>query len=87
VLAVFELQVRVHEMHTRMTRRMMTREVGSAFACWVGHWEARTYALMHIRRAANMLHKPELSDAFWHAPSHGPTTRDTASDTPWERGA
>ena len=55
---------RVEETTSRAARRMMHRDVGSAFAAWQAHVEAKADAMHRLRRSAQRLKAPELAEAF-----------------------
>lgn len=59
-----EKEARVELLKRQMGRRMLSKDLSKGWQAWVDLWNARRFALMTLRHAANLLRAPQLSTGF-----------------------
>lgn len=59
-------EARVLLLQRQIARRIMYRAIARGWTSWVEMWEARTHALVWLRKAGNTMRKPDLSRAFYN---------------------
>ena len=60
-----EREARVELLFRQTTRRMLHTDLAHAWHSWQELWHASSYARQRLREAANLLHAPSLSSAFY----------------------
>lgn len=60
-----EKQARVELLRRQSLRRMANAGLTGGWGAWLAYWEAKTYALKRLRKAANRLRRGDLSTAFY----------------------
>ena len=57
---------RIELLRRQVGRRMMNKDLSTAWTAWLEMWEAKMYTMAQLRQVANRLHAPEKSNAFHH---------------------
>jgi len=58
-------EARIELLRRQVTRRMLNASVSRAWSAWATHCERRAYAVDRLTHAANRLHAPDISHAFY----------------------
>ena len=58
-------EARIELLRRQVTRRMLNASVSRAWSAWATYCERRAYAVDRLTHAANRLHAPDISHAFY----------------------